>query len=55
MTSDSETDDSYPSAWRPRGAVERDNALDPTEAELWLASLSPAEFQAVMVRVRGLR
>jgi hypothetical protein len=48
-------DDSYPDSWRPREAVDRDNALNPTEAELWLASLSPAEFQAVMMRVKGLR
>jgi hypothetical protein len=48
-------DDSYPDTWRPREAVDRDNTLNPTEAELWLASPSPAEFQAVMMRVKGLR
>ena len=42
-------------SWRPPEAVQRDNALQPTEAELWLASLTPAEFQAVMMRVKGLR
>jgi hypothetical protein len=46
-------DDSYPAEWKPREAVERDKALDPTEAELWLASLSPAELQAALMRGRG--
>jgi hypothetical protein len=46
-------DDSYPDSWKPRKARQRDNALNPTEAELWLASLSAAELAAVLARVRG--
>jgi len=53
MTTTEPPDDSYPSNWRPREAVERDRALDPTEAELWLGSLSPAELQATLKRARG--
>jgi hypothetical protein len=48
-------DDSYPPSWRPREAIERDNALNLTEAELWLGSLSPAELQAALLRARGGR
>ena len=55
MTSTEPVDDSYPASWRPREAVERENALDPLEAELWLGSLSPAELQAVLARARGHR
>jgi hypothetical protein len=55
MTTTEPTDDSYPASWRPREAVERDRALDPTEAELWLGSLSPAELQATLKRARGDR
>jgi uncharacterized protein YdaT len=46
-------DDSYPSNWKPREAVERDRAIDLTEAELWLGSLSPAELQLALQRARG--
>jgi hypothetical protein len=53
MTTAPDDSDDYPRAWQPRERRERDNALNPTEAELWLASLSPAELQAVLMRVRG--
>lgn len=55
MTTQPIDDDSYPSAWTPAHIRERDNALDTTEAELWLSSLSPAELQAVLLRTRGRR
>jgi hypothetical protein len=42
MTTDDSDD--YPRAWRPRERVDRDAAFEPTEAELWLASLSDREF-----------
>jgi hypothetical protein len=48
-------DDSYPSSWRPREARERDRAVDLTEAEIWLGSLSPAELQVTLKRARGDR
>jgi hypothetical protein len=53
--SSTEVDDSYPQAWKPRERLDRDHELDPTEAELWLGSLSPAELQATLLRVRGDR
>jgi len=46
-------DDSYPASWRPREAKECAEKLDPTEAELWLGSLTPAELQAALIRARG--
>ena len=46
-------DSSYPAAWKPSYIRERDRALDLTEAEIWLGSLSPAELQATLTRARG--
>jgi hypothetical protein len=48
-------DDSYPSAWKPREARERDRALDPTPMELTVAAMSDSEFQAFVQRTRGDR
>jgi hypothetical protein len=53
MTEPEPADDSYPDAWRPAHIREREAALNPTEAELWLGSLSPAELQAALQRARG--
>ena len=46
-------DDSYPEQWKPQHIKDRDKKIDPTEAELWLGSLSPAELQAALIRARG--
>ena len=46
-------DDSYPAYWRPAEVRRREESLNPTEAELWLGSLSPAELQAALVRAQG--
>ena len=43
----------YPPNWKPREARDRDRALDLTDAEAWLGSLSPAELQAALQRARG--
>ena len=45
----------YPSQWRPRHTVERDDALEPLAIELHLAALSPAELQSTLMRVRSHR
>lgn len=44
----------YPASWRPKGAP-ADDHIDPTAAELWLASLSDDEYAAMTRRVRGER
>jgi hypothetical protein len=45
----------YPTSWRPSYIVERDNQVDPTAAEVWLASLDETEFESLTRRVRGYR
>ncbi len=51
------TDDSYPEAWKPRERIERDEAagIEPTAAEVWLASLSPQELTLLLQRVKAMR
>ena len=48
-------DDSYPSSWRPREAIARDEAVEPLAAEVWLASLDEQELTQLLQRVRGMR
>ena len=52
-----EADDSYPSNWKPRERVDLDETaqIAPLAVEQWLASASPAELQATLLRVRGER
>ena len=47
-------DDDYPDSWKPAEVRRREDRVDAVEAELWLASLSPAELQATLLRVRGI-
>jgi hypothetical protein len=49
---DAQPDDSYPSSWRPPGSPPFSDEVDPTEAELWLGTLSATEFAQVLHRVR---
>ena len=53
--SDQPVDDSYPDSWKPDYIRERDREIEPTAAETWLGSLSPAELQAALARGRGAR
>ena len=53
---DTQPDDSYPASWRPPGSPPfSDEPVDPTEAKLWLASLSATELAQTLHRVRGDR
>ena len=53
---ESETDDSsYPSAWKPRHIVERDDALEPLAIEKHLAALSPRELTLMLQRIEAMR
>ena len=47
--------DSYPAAWRPSYIKERDAQLDPTEMELAIGAMTPAELQLLLQRARGSR
>jgi hypothetical protein len=46
-------DDSYPSSWKPQYIRERDAKLDPTEMELAIGAMTPAELQLLLQRARG--
>jgi hypothetical protein len=48
-------DDTYPEQWKPRERLERDRALDPSEVEVFLSSLSDVEFSKLVLRTRGQR
>ena len=52
-----EPDDSsdYPSGWRPRERVERDDALEPLAIEKHLAALSERDLTLMLQRVRAMR
>jgi len=46
----------YPDSWRPPGAPPFEpSGVEPTAAELWLASLDETEFEALQRRVRTHR
>ena len=46
----------YPDSWRPPGAPPfSEPEIEPTAAELWLASLDETEFEALQRRVRNHR
>jgi hypothetical protein len=45
----------YPDSWRPAGAPPFEPEVEPTAAELWLASLDETEFEALQRRVRSHR
>ena len=45
----------YPDAWKSADVRSREARLDPLEAEMWLAALSPVELAQVLHRVRGDR
>jgi hypothetical protein len=45
----------YPAAWRPAYIKERDAQLDPTEMELAIGAMTPAELQLLLQRARGSR
>ena len=53
VTSDPETDDSYPSAWRPRD-LPADRVVD-DEIDDYIRSLSAAQLQALLLRTRSGR
>jgi hypothetical protein len=55
MTSTEPDDSSYPPSWRPREAVERDNALEPLAIERHLAALSERELTLMLQRIRAMR
>ena len=56
-----EPTDPYPRAWRPEGAPELPEPepdttkVEPLAAELWLATLSEDELDAVLARARTYR
>jgi hypothetical protein len=45
----------YPDSWRPPGAPPFEPEVEPTAAEVWLASLDEDEFEALQRRVRSHR
>jgi hypothetical protein len=54
MTTEPEPADDYPDSWKTADIRRREAAPGPAEFERWLASLSPAELQAALMRARGL-
>jgi hypothetical protein len=44
----------YPDSWKTADIRRREAVPGPAEFERWLASLSPAELQAALMRARGL-
>lgn len=56
-TPEPESDDSYPSSWKPRERVERDEAagIELLAAETWLASLPPRELTLMLQRIEAMR
>jgi hypothetical protein len=45
----------YPDAWKSADVRSREERIDPLEAEIWLAALTPVELAQVLTRVRGDR
>ena len=45
----------YPDAWKSADVRSREAHLDPLDAEVWLAALSPVELAQTLHRVRGDR
>lgn len=55
MTESTPEPTEYPASWRPREAVERDEAAQPLEIELALAAMDPAERAAMLRRIEAMK
>jgi hypothetical protein len=55
VTTEPESSDDYPDAWKPRERRERDKADAPLEMELALAAMDPQERAAMLRRIEAMK